>query len=126
MDETKPVKPKPPIHYIGCVLTIILDWAWFPVELMQSFSIENLSRILGTLAGVFITCFIAVVVIQRYSSHDSWRSSLSKGSIMGLAAFVPYPVVGTFAGVVLLATARIYWRAPSETEQNNETNYGKR
>ncbi|MBW2309883.1 MAG: hypothetical protein JRF35_02255 [Deltaproteobacteria bacterium] len=118
MDETKPAKPRPPIHYIACVLTIVLDWAWFLAELIQSFSIENLPRILGIIAGVFITCFVAVVVVQRYTAHESWRSSLLKGSIMGLAACVPYPVVGTFVGVVLLATARIYWKAPSEEEQN--------
>lgn len=118
MDETKPAKPRPPIHYLGCVLTIILDWVWFLAELTQSFSIENLPRILGIIAGVFITCFIAVAVVQRFTAHDSWRSSLYKGGLMGLAACVPYPVVGTFVGVVLLATARIYWRAPSEEEQS--------
>jgi hypothetical protein len=114
MDETKLQKQRPPIHYIGCVLTIILDWVWFLVELTQPFSVQNLPRILGIIAGVFITCFFAVAVVQRYRAQDSWRSSLLKGSIMGLAACVPYPVVGTFVGVVLLATARIYWRAPSE------------
>ena len=118
MDEIKAAKPRPPIHYIGCVLTIILDWVWFPAELIQSFSIENLPRILGIIAGVFITCFLAVVFVQRYTAHDSWRSSLYKGGLMGLAACVPYPVVGTFVGVVLLATARIYWKAPSEEEQS--------
>jgi hypothetical protein len=37
---------------------------------------------------------------------------------MGLAACAPYPVVGTFVGVAPLATARIYWRTPSEGEQD--------
>lgn len=118
MDETRPAKPRPPIHYIGCVLTIILDWAWFPAELTQPFSIENLPRILGIIAGVFITCFLAVSVVQRYRASDSWRRSLYKGMLMGLATCVPYPVVGTFVGVVLLATARIYWKAPSEEGQS--------
>ena len=118
MDTRETPKPRPPIHYAGCVLMIILDWAWFLVELTQSFSMESLPRILGIIAGVFITCFLAVVGVQRYTAHDSWKSSLLKGFIMGLAASVPYPVVGTFVGVVLLATARIHWRAPSEEEQS--------
>jgi len=117
MDSQKAPKPRPPIHYIGCVSTIILDWVWFLAELMHSFSIESLPSILGIIAGVFITCFLAVAVVQRYRAHDGWKGSLLKGSFMGLAACVPYPVVGTFVGVVLLATARIYWRAPSEEEQ---------
>ena len=118
MDKTRPAKPKPPIHYIGCVLTIILDWVWFLAELIQPFSIESVPRILGIIAGVFITCFLAVSVVQRYRARDSWKSSLYKGMLMGLAACVPYPVVGTFVGIVLLATARIYWRAPSEEGQS--------
>jgi hypothetical protein len=117
MDAREVLKPKPPIHYAGCALTIILDWVWFLAELIQSFSIVNLPRILGIIAGVFITTSFAVAVVQRHAAHDSWGGSLVKGSIMGLAACVPYPVVGTFVGVVLLATARIYWRAPSEEEQ---------
>ncbi len=118
MDTREAPKQRPPIHYMGCVLTIILDWVWFLAELKQSFSMESLPRILGIIAGVFITCSLAVVAVQRYMAHDSWRSSLYKGGLMGLAASVPYPVVGTFVGVVLLATARIYWRAPSEEEQS--------
>ena len=103
---------------MGCVATIVLDWVWFLAELLQSFSAAQWPGIVGIIAGVFITCLIAVAVVQRYAAHNSWRSSLLKGSIMGFAAGVPYPVVGTFVGVVLLATARIYWKAPSEEEQS--------
>jgi hypothetical protein len=111
-------RSRPPIHYMGCVATIILDWVWFLAELLQSFSVAQWPRIVGIIAGVFITCFIAVAVVQRFTAHDSWGSSLLKGSIMGAAAGIPYPVVGTFVGVVLLATARIYWRTPTEEEQS--------
>jgi len=117
MDTQEPSKPRPPIHYLSCILTIILDWIWFLAELMQSFSMESVPRILIIIAGVFITCFLAVAVVQRYWAHDRWKGSLLKGAIMGLAACVPYPVVGTFVGVVLLATARIYWKTPSEEEE---------
>jgi hypothetical protein len=116
MDTRESSKPRPPIHYLSCVLTIILDWVWFLAELIQPFSMESVPRILVIIAGVFITCFLAVAVVQRYSARDRWSGSLLKGAIMGLAACVPYPVVGTFVGVVLLATARIYWRTPSEGE----------
>jgi hypothetical protein len=118
MDARDPSKSRPPIHSMSCVLTIILDWVWFLAELIQPFSLESVPRILGIITGIFITCFLAVAVVQRYAARDRWRSSLLKGVIMGLAACVPYPVVGTFVGVVLLATARIYWRAPSEGEQD--------
>jgi len=118
METQEPSKPRPPIHYLSCTLTIVLDWIWFPAELTQSFSMENLPGVLGIIAGVFITCFLAVASVQRYWAHDRWKSSLSKGAVMGLAACVPYPVVGTFVGVVLLATARIHWRIPSEGEED--------
>jgi glucose-6-phosphate-specific signal transduction histidine kinase len=117
MDTQGSSKPRPPIHYLSCILTIILDWIWFLAELMESFSMESVPRILVIIAGVFITCFIAVAIVQRYWAHDRWKGSLLKGAIMGLAACVPYPVVGTFVGVVLLATARIYWKTPSEEEE---------
>jgi hypothetical protein len=116
METGEPSKPRPPIHYLSCILTIILDWIWFPAELTQSYSMEGLPGALGIIAGVFITTFLAVAAVQRYWARDRWKSSLSKGAIMGLAASVPYPVVGTFVGVVLLATARIHWRTPSEEE----------
>jgi len=116
LDTQKTIKPRPPIHYVGCVLTIILDWLWFLVELTESFSIERLSAIFAIIAGAFITCFIAVSLVQRFMAHDGWGNSITKGLVMGLAAGVPYPVVGTFVGVVLIATARIYWRTPREEE----------
>jgi len=116
MDTRESSKSRPPIHYLSCILTIILDWVWFLAELIQPFSMESVPRVFGIIAGVFITCFIAVAVVQRYSARDRWRGSLVKGAIMGLAACVPYPVVGTFVGVVLLAAARIYWRTSSEEE----------
>jgi hypothetical protein len=106
----------PPIHYTSSVLTIILDWVWFLVEVFQSFSVEYLLRTVVIIGGAFITCFAAVAVVQRYMAHDSWKSSFLKGAIMGFSACIPYPVVGTFVGVVLLATARIYWKPPEEKQ----------
>jgi hypothetical protein len=118
MDTKKSSTPRPPIHYISCILTIVLDWAWFLAELTQPFSMKGLPGFLGIIAGVFITCFLGVTFVQRYSARDGWRNSLLKGAIMGLAACVPYPVVGTFVAVVLLATARIYWRTLGKKEEN--------
>lgn len=118
MDTRESSKSRPPIHYLSCILTIVLDWIGFLAELTHSFSMESLPGFLGIIAGVFITCFLAVAVVQRYWARDRWKSSLSKGAIMGLAAGVPYPVVGTFVGVVLLATARIHWKTPSEGEED--------
>jgi hypothetical protein len=118
MDTGEFSKPRPPIHYLSCILTIILDWVWFPAELIQPFSMNSVQRMLVIIAGAFITCFIAVAVVQRCAAHDRWSGSLLKGVLMGLAACVPYPVVGTFAGVVLLATARIYWRTSGQGEHD--------
>jgi hypothetical protein len=116
MDTRKTTKRRPPVHHVGSILTIILDWLWFVVELIEPLSIERPLVIFAIIGGSFITCLIAVSVLQRYFAHDGWRNSITKGLVMGLAAAVPYPVAGTFVGVVLLATARIYWRAPSEQE----------
>jgi F0F1-type ATP synthase membrane subunit c/vacuolar-type H+-ATPase subunit K len=116
MDTQKTTKRRPPIHHFGSILTIILDWLWFVVELLEPLSIERPLVILAIIGGSFITGLIGVSVLQRYSAHDGWRNSIFKGLVMGLAVAVPYPVVGTFVGVILLGTARIYWKAPSEQE----------
>jgi hypothetical protein len=118
MRKKRSVKSRPPIHHVSCVLTIILDWLWFLAELFESFSLERLPAILTIIAGAFITCLIGVLLVQRYAAHDNLRNSFYKGLVMGFAACVPYPVVGTFVGVVLLATAQIYWRAPMEEDSD--------
>ncbi|MFW6147960.1 MAG: hypothetical protein ACOC6B_06165 [Thermodesulfobacteriota bacterium] len=116
MSTQQAARSGPPIHYTSCVVTIILDWVWFLVEVLESFSAEYLLRTVVIIGGAFITCFVAVAVVQRYMAHDRWKNSFLKGSLMGLAACIPYPVVGTFVGVVLLATARIYWKPPEEEQ----------
>ena len=99
---------------MGCLVTIIVDWLWFPVELIKPLTIERPLTLLTMIAGMFITCFIPVSIIQRLGTHDPWRACVFKGLLMGIAVAVPYPAVGTFAGVILLATVRFSLRLQSE------------
>ena len=114
MDKNRNIKSRPPVHPLGCLLTIILDWLWFLVELVKPLTIERPLTLLTMIAGMFITCFIPVSIIQRLGTHDPWRACVFKGLLMGIAVAVPYPAVGTFAGVILLATVRFSLRLQSE------------
>jgi uncharacterized membrane-anchored protein YitT (DUF2179 family) len=114
MDKNRSIKSRPPVHPLGCLLTIVLDWLWFLVELVNPLNIERPLTLLMMIAGVFITCFVPVSIIQRLGTHDPWRTCIFKGLLMGIAAAVPYPVVGTFAGVILLATVRFSLKLQSE------------
>jgi uncharacterized membrane-anchored protein YitT (DUF2179 family) len=114
IDKRQHIKSKPPIHPLGCLVTIVLDWLWFPVELVNPLTIERPLTLIMMIAGAFITCFIPVSIIQRLGTHDPWRTCMFKGILMGIAVAVPYPVVGTFAGVILLATVRFSLRLQSE------------
>ncbi|MBE9521869.1 MAG: hypothetical protein IME95_01620 [Proteobacteria bacterium] len=114
MDKRRNIKSKPPVHPSACFLTIVLDWLWFLVELVKPLTIERPLTLLMIVSGAFITCFIPVSLIQRLGTHNPWKSSISKGLLMGIAVAVPYPVVGTFVGVILLATARFSLRIQSD------------
>jgi hypothetical protein len=102
--ETKRIRQ--PVHPAGCILIIALDWLWFLVELAGPFASRGFLVSAAIVAAVFVTGFVPVMLIQRFMTQDEWGRSFVKGALMGIALCIPYPVVGTFVGVILLATVR--------------------
>ena len=103
-----------PVHASGCIFIIALDWLWFLVELAGPFTSRGFWASTAIVAAVFVTGFVPVMLIQRLMTHDEWGRSFVKGALMGIALCIPYPVVGTFVGVILLATVRFSWKKQSE------------
>lgn len=96
-----------PVHPLSALVAIILDWLWFPGELAQSLSVVGLPTLLLTSLLLGLICLVVVVFVQIVLAHDSWDHAFVKGLVLGVAAGVPYPVVGTIVGVPLLAWAGI-------------------
>ena len=116
MDEDKKTtkRIRQPVHASACIYIIALDWLWFLVELPGTFTSRGFWASVAIIAAEFVTGFVPVVLIQRLMSHDEWGRSFFKGALMGIALCIPYPVVGTFVGVILLATARFSLKIQDE------------
>ena len=105
-DDKTVARQKTLVQPSSCFVTIALDWLCFLAELVYPFTLERPLVVAGIIGAVFIACFGSVTLIQRLLGDDGWNTSLLKGFFLGIAAAVPYPVVGTFVGVILLATVR--------------------
>jgi len=110
--ETQRVRQ--PIHASACIYIIALDWLWFMVELAGPLASRGFWPSAALVAAVFVTGFVPVTLIQRLMTHDEWAQSFVKGALMGIALCIPYPVVGTFVGVILLATVRFSLKIQDE------------
>jgi hypothetical protein len=120
-DKKNTTRIRQPVHASGCIFIIALDWLWFLVELTGQFFSRGFWVSAAMVAAVFVTGFVPVMLIQRLMSHDQWGRSLLKGALMGIALCIPYPVVGTFVGVILLATLRFSWKTQSEEPDQEAT-----
>ncbi len=99
MKSTKAV-PASPIHGLGALVTLTLDWLWLGVELPATLTGPGL-LLVSMISGLI--CTIAVTLIQRYLAGEAWGAAGAKGLAMGILAGVPYPITGTIVGVPLLA-----------------------
>ena len=90
--------PPSPVSPLSAFITIVLDQLWSKFAITGPLPIVIL----------FSTCFVSVLLIQRFISHDDWGSSVAKGVVMGIVAGVPYSVIGTFFGIVLLGWAGVH------------------
>jgi hypothetical protein len=100
--------PPTPVHPLSAFVTIVIDSLWFIVEAPATLSVVGLVALLPIMLVSIAMCFVSVLLVQRFVSHDDWGASVAKGVVMGIAAGVPYPVVGTFVGSVLLAWAGVH------------------
>ena len=100
--------PPTPVHPLSAFITIVIDWFWSMVEVPATLSTVGLVALLPIMLVSMAMCFVSVLLVQRFVSRDDWGASLAKGVAMGIAAGVPYPVLGTSFGTVLLAWAGIH------------------
>lgn len=91
--------PPSPVSPLSAFITIVIDQLWSKFEI---------TALLPIILLTFATCFVSVLLIQRFISHDDWGSSVAKGVVMGIVAGVPYSVIGTFFGIVLLGWAGVH------------------
>lgn len=107
-DISKTSIPPTPIHPLSAFVTIVIDWLWSMVEIPATLSVAGLIALLPIMLVSMATCFVPVLLVQRFVSRDDWGASLAKGVAMGIAAGVPYPVIGTISGGALLAWAGVH------------------
>jgi hypothetical protein len=100
--------PDAPIHPLGALVTVILDWVWFLIELPSTISVAFLPTIIPLSIVLGLLCLASVSLIQIFVAKDEWGASIAKGLVMGIAAGVPYPVVGNVVGIPLLLWSGIY------------------
>lgn len=100
--------PPTPVHPLSAFVTIVIDWLWFMVEAPATLSVVGIVALMPIMLGSIVLCFMSVLLVQRFISRDDWGASIAKGVVMGIAAGVPYPVIGTFFGSVLLVWAGVH------------------
>jgi len=96
-----PVPPSP-IHPLAALSTIVLD------NLFNIPEIALPETWLITVPLIAATGFLTTMFVQRYLAKDSWGASVAKGLVMGIIAGVPFSVMGTASGGILLAWAGLH------------------
>jgi len=100
------IVPPAPVHPLSSLVTIAVDLLWAPFE--AAATLAALYALIPLILTCGATCFVSVMLIQRYLDHDTWKEAIAKAGAMGIVAGVPYAVVGTAVGGVLLAWAGIH------------------
>ena len=101
----QPSIPGPPVHYLSAMATIVLDAVWGAVELGDAATVVG---ILALPLLVLITGgldFIAVLTIQKFIARDGLATAFAKALVLAIIAGVPFMVLGTAVGAVLLGWA---------------------
>jgi hypothetical protein len=92
--------PKPPVGVTSTLILVALDGVWGAGEIASvGLAVPVLS------ASIFVLCGVTVTFLQRFIEGDGWGASVAKGLACGILAGVPFPVMGTGAGVGLLGWA---------------------
>ena len=74
-------------------------------EIVKGAVLTAVASTVLTSVGGFFGAGIAVTLIQRRAGADGWLKSLAKGLVAGVVVGVPFPVIGTFVGGVVLAVS---------------------
>jgi hypothetical protein len=94
-------------HPLSAIVLIALDTLFSAPEVIVPFSIPLIMVL------AFISCMISVTFTQHYMAQENWGESLAKGFALGILAGVPYPILGTGAGIVILTWSGLKSLIPS-------------
>jgi hypothetical protein len=112
----KTTVPEPPVHLLSTIVTLVLDYMWavpeFGILALRSSRITAPVMIILMLA-LGVICFFAVFLVQYFVAHDTFGPAFAKAFVMSVVAAVPYPVISTVIGIVLLGWAGVHF---SETQ----------
>lgn len=106
--EPRHITRPAPVHPLSSIVTIVLDQFWGVVEIGATLAVAALPALIPLILIIFVSCFVPVMLVQRYVDHDTWGEASAKASVMGIVACVPYPVIGTGVGALLLAWAGVH------------------
>ena len=104
--------PPAPVHPLSSLVTIVVDLIWAAPEVVATLTVAGLPALIVLIVTCISVCFVSVMLIQRYVDHDTWGAASAKASVMGIVAGVPYAVLGTVAGSLLLAWAGVHQVEP--------------
>ncbi len=85
------------IHGLSWVLTIGLDLMWNVVDAGAVCSIGGILTIPYWSLVIFVICFVAVILVQRFVSKDEWEEATAKALALAVLAAVPFSIL-TFVG----------------------------
>ena len=89
------------IHPSSLLVTIAFDLLWSVFETGLTASILGIILLPLLSAVIFVVCFSAVTLVQRFGSYDEWPAALSKGLVLGVVAAIPFSVIGLLGAAVL-------------------------
>ncbi len=99
--SVEPKRGNAPVHFLSAFATIALDGIWGLVE-MSPLSLAALPAMIPAMFGLGGLCALTVTFVQHFVDKDGWGASIAKGLVLGIAAGVPFPIVGTAIGAPLL------------------------
>jgi hypothetical protein len=109
--------PKPPIGAVSAAILVALDSVWGAGELGAAASVVGSVGIPFMMASVGALCFVTVTFLQRFTEGDSWGAAVAKGLACGVLAGLPFPVMGTGAGAILLGWLGLHRLGGGESKQ---------
>lgn len=103
---------EPPVHALSTVVTLVLDYVWMLPETGVSVLSSPRITVMGELilmSVLGIVCFFTVFSVQTLVARDPFGPGFVKALVMSIIAAIPYAVVTTLVGPVLLGWVGLYY-----------------
>lgn len=96
-----------PIHILAALITMVLDMLWSAPKVLLSLSGIGVPVLVVCSLLVGLICCIGVTLVQHNLVGEEWNIAFTKGFSLAILAGVPFPFLGTAAGVLFLGWAGI-------------------